>query len=69
MIFYGTKGSHLNSERKGGIKCDNCNEITNHNISVYGKYGYLYWIPVFPMGKKKYFPNAQTAKLPMTLKE
>ncbi|MCH3883095.1 hypothetical protein [Tenacibaculum aquimarinum] len=52
MIFYGTKGSHLNSERKGGIKCDNCNEITNHNISVYGKYGYLYWIPVFPMGKK-----------------
>ena len=52
MIFYGTKGSHLNNERKGGIKCDNCNEITNHNISVYGKYGYLYWIPVFPMGKK-----------------
>ncbi|MDO6600590.1 hypothetical protein [Tenacibaculum sp. 1_MG-2023] len=52
MIFYGTKGSHLNSERKGGIKCDNCNEITNHNISVYGQYGYLYWIPVFPMGKK-----------------
>lgn len=52
MIFYGTKGSHLHSERKSSIKCDNCNEITNHNISVYGKYGYLYWIPVFPMSKK-----------------
>ncbi len=52
MIFFGTKGSHLNSERKGGLKCDSCNEVTNHNISVYGKYGYLYWIPVFPMSKK-----------------
>ena len=52
MIFYGTKGSHLHSERKSNIKCDNCNEITAHNISVYGKYAYLYWIPVFPMSKK-----------------
>lgn len=52
MIFYGTKGSHLQSKKTNGIKCDNCNEITPHTISVYGKYGYLYWIPVFPMGKK-----------------
>ena len=54
MIFYGTQGSHLNSEKKGGLKCDNCKEITTHNISIYGKYGYLYWIPVFPMGKKAF---------------
>ncbi|QWX85461.1 zinc-ribbon domain-containing protein [Cellulophaga sp. HaHaR_3_176] len=54
MIFYGTKGSHLFSERKNGIKCDNCNEITAHNISVYGKYAYIYWIPFFPMSKKAF---------------
>ena len=52
MIFYGTKGSLIRSEKKGGIMCNNCNETTTHNISVYGKYGYLYWIPVFPMSKK-----------------
>ena len=52
MIFYGTKGSQIHSERKGGIKCDSCNEITTHNIHVYGRYGYLYWIPIFPMSKK-----------------
>ncbi|ADV50677.1 hypothetical protein Celal_3412 [Cellulophaga algicola DSM 14237] len=54
MIFYGTKGTHLHSERKSGIKCDNCNENTVHNLSVYGKYAYLYWIPVFPMGRKSF---------------
>ena len=54
MIFYGTKGSHIHSERKSGIKCDNCNEITSHNISIYGKYAYLYWIPVFPLSKKMF---------------
>lgn len=52
MIFYGTQGSQINSERTKGIKCDNCNEIVPHNISVYGQYGYLYWIPVFPTTKK-----------------
>lgn len=64
MIFYGTKGSHLKSERRGGIKCDHCNEITNHTISVYGKYAYLYWIPVFPMTKKVFSEcsNCKTTK-------
>lgn len=52
MIFYGTKGSHLNTQKTKPAKCNNCNEITPHMVSVYGKYGYLYWIPVFPMSKK-----------------
>lgn len=52
MIFYGTNGSKIHHDRKPGIKCDNCNEITSHDISVYGQYGYIYWIPLFPSGKK-----------------
>ncbi|MFK8061157.1 MAG: hypothetical protein AB8B78_13845 [Polaribacter sp.] len=54
MIFYGTKGSHIHTEKTNGIKCDNCNEIVPHTISIYGKYGYLYWVPVFPMSKKAF---------------
>lgn len=52
MIFYGTKAAHLKSERVSGVKCSHCDQQTPHNISIYGKYAYLYWIPVFPMSKK-----------------
>lgn len=52
MIVYGTKGAHLKSAKVNGIKCNNCNEQTTHNISVFGKYFYVYWIPLFPLGKK-----------------
>lgn len=54
MIFYGSKGSHLNTQKTKAIKCDNCKEITPHTISIYGRYGYLYWIPVFPISKKAF---------------
>ncbi|MFD0993039.1 hypothetical protein [Tenacibaculum geojense] len=52
MIFYGTKGTHLHSEKVSGIKCAHCDQQTSHNISIFGKYFYLYWIPVFPINKK-----------------
>ncbi|WP_299103909.1 zinc-ribbon domain-containing protein [uncultured Tenacibaculum sp.] len=52
MIFYGTKGSHLHSERVSGIKCNHCEQQTSHTISIFGKYFYIYWIPIFPIGKK-----------------
>lgn len=52
MIFYGTKGAHLKSEKTRGLKCNNCNEQTSHTISIFGKYFYVYWIPFFPLAKK-----------------
>ncbi|SDX49336.1 hypothetical protein SAMN05444411_10660 [Lutibacter oricola] len=52
MIFYGSKGKHLHSEQASGINCDHCKQQTQHTISVFGKYAYIYWIPIFPMGKK-----------------
>lgn len=52
MIFYGTKGSHLHSERVSGVKCNHCGQQDSHTISIYGRYFYLYWIPIFPIGKK-----------------
>lgn len=52
MIFYGTKGAHLKSKKINGVKCGHCGEQLSHTISVYGKYFYIYWIPIFPLGKK-----------------
>ena len=52
MIFYGTKGSHLHSERISGAKCNHCEQQDSHTISIFGKYFYIYWIPIFPLGKK-----------------
>lgn len=52
MIIYGTKGIHLKSEKVSGVKCQHCNEQNSHTISIYGKYFYIYWIPLFPIGKK-----------------
>lgn len=52
MIFYGTKGSHLYSERVSGVKCNHCEQQESHTISIFGKYFYIYWIPIFPIGKK-----------------
>ncbi len=52
MIFYGSKGTHLHSEQVSGIKCSHCEQQTIHNISIYGRYAHVYWIPFFPLGKK-----------------
>ena len=52
MIFYGSKGVHLHSEQVSGIKCSNCEQQTTHNISIFGRYAHVYWIPFFPLGKK-----------------
>ena len=52
MIFYGSKSTHLHSEQASGIKCDHCNQQTQHTFSIYGKYAYIYWIPIFPLGQK-----------------
>ena len=52
MIFYGTKGAHLHSEKVSGVKCNHCEQQNAHTISIFSKYFYIYWIPIFPIGKK-----------------
>lgn len=52
MIFYGTKGSHLKSERVSSVNCRHCEQQTSYTVSIFGRYAYLYWIPVFPLTKK-----------------
>lgn len=52
MIFYGTKGAHIQSKNVPNLKCNHCENQTTHTISIYGRYFYIYWIPVIPIGKK-----------------
>ena len=52
MIFYGTKGAHLKSEKISGVKCSYCEQQSSHTVSIFAKYAYIYWIPIFPLGKK-----------------
>lgn len=52
MIIYGSRATHLKTERVNNVKCDYCNQQNQHTISVYGKYAHVFWIPLFPIGKK-----------------
>ena len=51
MIFYGTKGSHLQSGILKSVLCPACATETNMNFSVFGRYVHVYWIPVVAMKK------------------
>jgi len=51
MIFYGTNSSRLKDGQLRNTICPNCENQTTMTYSVFGKYFYLYWIPVFPTGK------------------
>lgn len=51
MIFYGTNSSRLKDGQLKNINCPNCETQTHMNYSVFGKYFYIYWIPIFPLGK------------------
>ena len=51
MIFYGSKASNLGVQQLNA-HCDTCNMKTRQNTATFGKYAHVYWIPLFPIGKK-----------------
>lgn len=51
MIFYGTNSSRLKDGQLNNVTCPNCENQTSMTYGVFGKYFYLYWIPIFPIGK------------------
>ncbi len=51
MIFYGINSSKLKDGQLNNVTCSNCETQTAMTYGVFGKYFYLYWIPVFPLGK------------------
>ena len=51
MIIFGSNSSHLKSEHLQEIACPHCQTTDSIDISVFGKYAHVFWIPFFPMGK------------------
>ncbi|AXO80165.1 hypothetical protein DZC78_07080 [Olleya aquimaris] len=52
MIFYGRKATTIKEGRLVNVNCPNCEEGRTMRYSIFGKYAYLYWIPMFPLGKE-----------------
>jgi zinc-ribbon family len=51
MIFYGTNSSNLKSGTLRNVSCPHCATDSSMNYSIYSKYFYIYWIPIFPIGR------------------
>lgn len=52
MVFYGSKARTLKEGQLINVKCPNCDDGQSMRYTIYGKYAYIYWIPMFPIGKK-----------------
>ena len=51
MIIYGSRATRLGNYEADNITCKYCEQKAKFRLSVFGKYAYLYWIPIFPMTK------------------
>ncbi|WP_309608645.1 zinc-ribbon domain-containing protein [Flavobacterium sp.] len=51
MIFYGTNSSKLKDGRISNTTCPNCETNSKMDYTIFGKYFYIYWIPIFPIGR------------------
>lgn len=51
MIFYGTNSSKLKNGRISNTTCPNCETNSKMDYTIFGRYFYLYWIPIFPIGR------------------
>lgn len=66
MIIFGSNSSHLKSEHLTEAPCPHCNTTDSIDISIFGKYAHVFWIPTFPLGKTGV---SQCSHCQQTLKE
>ena len=52
MIFFGARASNIGNFDISNSDCSYCEEGDTQRISVFGKYAHVFWIPIFPIGKK-----------------
>lgn len=52
MIIFGGRASNIGNFDIPNSKCSYCEEGNTQRISVFGKYAHIFWIPIFPIGKK-----------------
>ena len=52
MVVYGSSATHLVTIQPQGAICPNCQEKDTTSISVFSDHAHIFWIPIFPIGKK-----------------
>jgi len=52
MIIFGQRASKIGEFDINETTCSYCEKENSQHVSIYGKYAHVFWIPVFPFGKK-----------------
>jgi len=52
MIIYGSKAVHIKSEQSKTSICPSCGTQGSLIVSVFRRHVHIFWIPLFPIGKK-----------------
>lgn len=52
MVFFGSKASKILDRQINNVNCPNCENQTSMTYSLFGEYSHIYWIPLFPLGRK-----------------
>ena len=68
MIIYGTKPVHLKTTKFPRATCTNCNTQGSLKFSIYSSHFHIFWIPIFPYGKKG-FSECEHCKQGLKLKK
>lgn len=55
MIIYGSRATHLKSDKLRNATCPNCQTKGALMASAFGRHAHIFWIPLFPMGKTGVF--------------
>ncbi|TXF88301.1 hypothetical protein FUA23_15080 [Neolewinella aurantiaca] len=50
-MVYGTRAKFLGNFQVKDIPCPYCEQVENQNMSIFGRYAHIMWIPFFPIGK------------------
>ncbi|WP_298895666.1 zinc-ribbon domain-containing protein [uncultured Psychroserpens sp.] len=53
MILWGKREKKLKEGRLQQVTCPECHSLTSMHYIVFGRYIDVFWIPTFPIGKKK----------------
>ncbi|HMQ62872.1 MAG TPA: hypothetical protein PKE06_19480 [Flavilitoribacter sp.] len=52
MIVYGTSARKADSFEIQNTVCPSCGQSASQHVTVFSRYAHVYWIPLFPTGKK-----------------
>ncbi|WP_316804939.1 zinc-ribbon domain-containing protein [Pedobacter nototheniae] len=61
IFFFGTRNSTILTEKLADTSCTYCKEQDTVFITVFSSYFHIFWIPIFPVGKK-YFSHCLHCK-------